>query len=161
MPAKPSVLFVCLGNICRSPSAEGIFRSLLSQEGLHETVTVDSAGTGDWHVGAAPDPRAQDAAKRRGVDLSTLRARQVTKQDFNHFDYILAMDHSNLNNLKRMAAPNVHDRLYLFMSFADNHPEQEVPDPYYGGDEGFDRVLNMIEDASFGLLRTLRQAHAI
>lgn len=154
------VLFVCLGNICRSPTAEGVFRTLLIREGLESVVAVDSAGTHAYHVGSAPDARAQEAARRRGVDLSSFRGRQVEPSDFREFDYILAMDADNHGNLRTIAGEH-HHKLRLFMEYADNFEENEVPDPYYGGDNGFERVLDMIENASEGLLRELRRVHSI
>ena len=153
------VLFVCLGNICRSPTAEGVFQNLLSEQGMEKRVLVDSAGTGSWHVGNPPDPRAQEAALRRGIDLSGLRGRQVSHHDFSEFDYILAMDNSNLIDLKTMSPSQHRERISLFLEYADDFTESEVPDPYYGG--GFDLVLDMIESASRGLLTDIRNRHNI
>ncbi len=147
-----SVLFVCLGNICRSPTAHGIFQALVDERGLGERITVDSAGTGGWHVGKAPDQRAAAAARQRGYDLSALRARQVSSADFERFDYILAMDHDNFSDLQALAPTTHCARLQLFLDYASDHDEREVPDPYYGGDAGFERVLDMVEDAAQGLL---------
>lgn len=147
------VLFVCLGNICRSPTAEGVLRHKLREAGLAEQVEVDSAGTGDWHVGKAPDTRTREAALRRGYDLSLLRARQVSVEDFSRFDLVLAMDHSNLRDLKGLrrncSEPDLFLRRYGLV------PE-EVPDPYYGGEEGFEEVLNLIEQACDGLVAEIR-----
>lgn len=154
------VLFVCLGNICRSPTAEGVFRALLARERLQSVVDVDSAGTHAYHVGSAPDERARAAALRRGVDLSAIRGRQAEPSDFHEFDHILAMDAENHAHLRSIAGDHVH-KLSLFMEYADNFEETEVPDPYYGGPNGFERVLDMIEDASEGLLRELRRTHSI
>lgn len=151
------VLFVCLGNICRSPTAEGVFRHMVSQEGLNDLISTDSAGTGSWHVGASPDQRAQQAALKRGVDLSDLRARQVRASDFRTFDYVLAMDRQNYVNLQAIALPEYEDRLSMFLSFAENVSQEEVPDPYYGGPDGFDHVLDLIEAASKGLLADIRK----
>jgi protein-tyrosine phosphatase len=152
-----SVLFVCLGNICRSPTAEGVFRQLLAQQGVAEAIRVDSAGTGAWHVGEPPDARAQAAARTRGVDLSKLRARQVSPDDFEIFDHILAMDESNLTDLADLCPPRHRSKLRLFLEFAPHAEEREVPDPYFGGDDGFGRVLDLIEAASRGFLAHLQQ----
>jgi len=149
-----SVLFVCMGNICRSPTAEGVFRARAQREGLAEKIFIDSAGTRGYHVGAPPDRRAQEAARRRGYDLSTQRAQQVTAEDCARFDYLLAMDRPNLERL-RLLCPQRDAR--LFLSFAADIPELEVPDPYYGGEEGFERVLDLIEAASEGLLAEIRK----
>lgn len=152
------VLFVCLGNICRSPTAHGVFENLVTQRGLERLVQVDSCGTGDWHIGHAPDQRASAEAASRGYDLSHLRARQVQINDFDEFDYILAMDKQNLADLKAMCPSDFQGHLGLFLPFAAEASVEEVPDPYYGGDEGFTRVLDMIEAASEGLLREIRSA---
>ncbi|GAB3272234.1 low molecular weight protein-tyrosine-phosphatase [Parahaliea aestuarii] len=151
MSSQVRILFVCLGNICRSPTAHGVFEQMVAARGLSARVEVDSCGTGDWHIGRAPDQRAQAAAAARGYDLQHLRARQVSPADFDRFDYILAMDESNLRDLQAMRPASFTGHLGLFLPFADS-PEREVPDPYYGGDEGFDRVLDLIEAASSGLL---------
>lgn len=145
------VLFVCLGNICRSPTAHGVFESMVRDRGVEHQISVDSAGTGAWHVGELPDPRARNKAKDRGHDLSHIRARQVDQSDFHDFDYILAMDHSNLSNLKAACPESKQHKLSLFLDFTEL-PESEVPDPYYGGDQGFDHVLDLVESASEGLL---------
>jgi protein-tyrosine phosphatase len=154
------VLFVCLGNICRSPTAHAVFESLLSQRGLSRVVSVDSCGTGDWHVGHPPDPRAVGEALRRGYDLSHLRARQVEPGDFRRSDYILAMDRMNLADLQAIRPPDFPGHLGLFLAFASGSDTQEVPDPYYGGGGGFGRVLDLIEDASEGLLQEICGATA-
>lgn len=154
------ILFVCLGNICRSPSAEGVFRQKLAQAGLADRVEVDSAGTHAYHVGSAPDERAQAAASRRGIDLSDLRGRQVSRRDFEYYDYILAMDRDNLENLKMMCPPEYQNKVTLFLDFAEGIRDVEVPDPYYGGGDGFERVLDMLDAASDGLLRALREQMA-
>ncbi|OUS09650.1 phosphotyrosine protein phosphatase [Gammaproteobacteria bacterium 53_120_T64] len=150
-----AVLFVCLGNICRSPTAHGVFEKLLAEQGLDSCIRVDSAGTGDWHLGKQPDPRTIAAGQRRGYDFSQLRARQVSEDDFSHFDYILAMDGSNLTNLQAMRPPAFKGRLSLFLPFGPG-TQHEVPDPYAGGEEGFEQVLDMIEQAGEGLLAHLR-----
>ena len=155
------VLFVCLGNICRSPTAEGVFRSVVEQAGLLESIEIDSAGTHAYHVNAPPDRRAQEAASRRGIDLSMLRGRKATDLDLEQFDYILAMDEENHANLLAICPPGYEHKVRLFMEFAPQRPEREVPDPYYGGDSGFDRVLDMIEEASRGLLTHLRARHGL
>ena len=151
---KTRVLFVCMGNICRSPTAEGVFRYHVEQAGLADRLEVDSAGTHAYHVGEPADRRARAAAERRGMSLDGIRARRVSSQDYERFDYIIAMDEDNLARL-RDEAPEGHDaRLHLFLEFASGS-ETEVPDPYYGGAAGFERVLDLVEDASRGLLETL------
>lgn len=155
------VLFVCLGNICRSPTAEGMFRHVVTQAGLLEHVEIDSAGTHAYHVGEPPDRRAQAAARRRGIDLSALRGRQAQPVDIQRFDYVLAMDEENYQNLLAICPPGLEHKLRLFLEFAPGRPEREVPDPYFGGEAGFDRVLDMIEDASRGLLAELRDRYRI
>jgi protein-tyrosine phosphatase len=149
------VLFVCLGNICRSPTAEGVFRHRLREAGLEARVEVDSAGTGDWHVGKAPDLRTRQAALRRGYDLSALRARQVAGDDFRRFDLILAMDGSNLQHLQRMRPSADAAELDLFLRRYQLALD-EVPDPYYGGEDGFEQVLDLIELASDALLAEIK-----
>ena len=149
------VLFVCTGNICRSPTAEGVFRHRARQAGL-TSLQIDSAGTAGWHVGKAPDPRTVAAAQRRGYDLSALRARQVRAADFDNFDIVLAMDKQNLAELKSIAPHGVKTGLGLFLDYAEGAPFSEVPDPYYGGDAGFEQVLDLIERASDGLIARLR-----
>lgn len=155
------VLFVCLGNICRSPTAEGVFRTLVSKEGLQEKISVDSAGTHAYHIGEGPDPRSQAAAALRGIDLSGLRGRRATAADIKEFDYILAMDQENYANLIDMTPAKYASRVNLLMHYAPERSEDEVPDPYFGGEGGFDRVLDMIEDASRGLLTAIRRQHNI
>jgi protein-tyrosine phosphatase len=150
---KISVLFVCMGNICRSPTAQGVFRALLQREGLSDRILTDSAGTIAYHVGEKPDRRAMQTAMKRGVDLSDLRARRTRAEDFEAFDYVVAMDRANYNDLREICPPGYEDRLYLFLDFAPHLPEDEVPDPYYGGVAGFDRVFDLVEDASRGLLK--------
>lgn len=150
------VLFVCLGNICRSPSAEGVFRKLVEEQGLDEVIEIDSAGTHAYHVGAAPDDRAQEAASRRGIDMSSLVGRRVDHGDFYIFDYVLAMDESNEYHLREMAPAGEIHKIKLFLEFAPQRSEREVPDPYYGGHSGFEHVLDLIEDASEGLLADIK-----
>jgi len=145
------VLFVCLGNICRSPTAEGVFRHKLRAAGLDHRVQVDSAGTGDWHVGKAPDSRTRQAALRRGYDLSAQRARHVEAADFQRFDLILAMDQSNLRNLEALRPADGCADLDLYLRRYELTLD-EVPDPYYGGEDGFEQVLDLIEQASDALL---------
>jgi protein-tyrosine phosphatase len=150
------VLFCCMGNICRSPSAEGVFRAQLAAAGLHEAVDVDSAGTDGWHAGEAPDARATRHAARRGYDLSSLRARRVEVADFERFDLVLAMDHDNLARLRALCPPPRQAGLRLLMSYAPDAGSEVVPDPYYGGAAGFERVLDLIELGCRGLLAQLR-----
>lgn len=150
-----SVLFVCLGNICRSPAAEGTLRALARARGVD--VTIDSAGTGGWHAGDPPDPRMIRAAARRGIDISYLRARKVDFSDFYQFDYILAMDLSNFADLIDMAPPNRSCDIRLFLDFAPGD-ERETPDPYYGGASGFERVLDLIEAGAEGFLDHLEDS---
>lgn len=154
------VLFVCLGNICRSPTAEGVFRRLLARENLESAVEVDSAGTHAYHIGSPPDQRAQEAAWRRGMDLSWMRGRRAGPEDIAAYDYVLAMDRENLQNLILING-GPHDKIRLLMEYSAGFDETEVPDPYYGGPNGFERVLDMIEDACEGLLHELRRAHSL
>jgi protein-tyrosine phosphatase len=151
------ILFVCLGNICRSPTAEGVLRALAAREAPELAIEVDSAGTAAYHVGEPPDPRTRQAASRRGYDLTALRARIVEPLDFERFDLILAMDRENLRVLERRAPASVHERLRLFLEFAPEAGPSEVPDPYYGGPNGFEEVLDLIEAATRGLIAHLRQ----
>lgn len=150
--SKVKVLFVCMGNICRSPTAEGVFQHKVLTAGMLDRIDIDSAGTHDYHIGKSPDRRAQHAALGRGYDLSELRGRQVAAADFQTFDYILAMDQENLGNLLRLCPPQHQHKVRLFMSFSRKFGEREVPDPYYGGEQGFEQVLDMVEDAASGLL---------
>lgn len=152
-----SVLFVCLGNICRSPTAEGVFRDLVRREGLADQIRIDSAGTAAYHVGSAPDRRAQAEAKRRGIDISDLRARQARAGDFADFDYVLAMDRENHMNLLSICPAGREERLRMFLDFAPHLPRREVPDPYYDGN--FDGVYDLIEEAAKGLLADIRAKH--
>lgn len=155
---KISVLFICMGNICRSPTAEAVFRHYVENAGLAEHLHIDSAGTHDYHIGEPPDARTQRAAQQRGYDMSALRGRQVEAADFDRFDYVLAMDHANLAILQRLAQQRGGNP-QLFLEYAKHHKEREVPDPYYGGAEGFERVLDMVEDAAEGLLQHIRERH--
>ncbi|AMR77467.1 low molecular weight protein-tyrosine-phosphatase [Cupriavidus nantongensis] len=154
---KPyAILMCCMGNICRSPTAEGVLRAKLDAAGLAALVELDSAGTHEYHLGRAPDPRTQRHALQRGYDLSALRARKVGVPDFDRFDLILAMDRENLAGLLKLR-PDAGDKVRLLMSFATRHDADEVPDPYYGEGDGFERVLDYIEDACDGLVAELRQ----
>lgn len=150
-----NVLFVCLGNICRSPTAEGIFRHYVEQAGLDDAISIDSAGTADWHIGKTPDPRTQAAAAQRGYDLSGLRGRQAQPEDFAKFDLILAMDKSNLSNLQAIQPADGKAELALYLPRFGISPD-EVPDPYYGGEDGFELVLDMLEQASQVLLDEIK-----
>lgn len=151
------VLFVCLGNICRSPTADGIFQKLVSDAGLTKRIQVDSAGTANWHQGRAPDPRTVAAAAKRGFDLSVLRARAVKRSDFDEFDYILAMDEDNLADLQSLKPADYSGHLGLFLAFGSKKSYREVPDPYHGGSEGFELVLDLVEDAATGLLKSIQE----
>jgi len=154
---KVSILFVCMGNICRSPTAEGVFRKVVGDAGLDAHIRIDSAGTHAYHVNEPPDRRARAAAERRGFLLNNIRARRVIDEDFEHFDYILAMDEDNLLVLRDSAPEHQRSKISLFLEFSGSGRELEVPDPYYGGTVGFERVLDLVEDASRGLLETLRR----
>ena len=151
------VLFVCMGNICRSPMAEGVFRQLIRQAGLDDVVKVTSAGTHAFHAGEAPDKRAQSAVGKRGIDISDLRARRIKEKDFDEFDMILAMDWDNLSLLQQMAPKRTHHKLQLLMRFATEHESATIPDPYYGNAQGFEQVLDYIEDACAGLLEVAKR----
>lgn len=154
------VLFVCMGNICRSPTAQGVFERLVADCELGDLIEIDSAGTHAYHVGERPDERATVAAQKRGVDLTTQRARRVAADDFDRFDYVVAMDRSNFEDLAASCPAGQETKLRLFMEFAE-HAASEVPDPYYGGVTGFERVLDMIELASAGLLAEIREQHRL
>ena len=154
--ASRRVLFVCMGNICRSPTAEGVFRKLLAEQAPELDVEIDSAGTHGYHDGAPPDPRACRAAERRGVDLKPLRARRVTERDFERFELLLAMDEQNLEFLLEVCPPEFRSRVRLLLEFAPHLERREVPDPYYGGSTGFEHVLDLVEEAAAGLLEHLR-----
>lgn len=156
---KVKVLFVCMGNICRSPTAEAVFRHFVARAGLIDSIHIDSAGTHDYHIGDAPDSRTQRAAQQRGYDMSQLRGRQVEVRDFAHFDFVLAMDEANLAILQQMRPRDAQSYLGLYLEFAQRHSDRVVPDPYYGGEQGFERVLDMVEDAAEGLLREIQQRY--
>lgn len=149
------VLFICMGNICRSPTAEGVFRHKVKNADIEDQFVIDSAGTHAYHVGNPPDLRAQDAALKRGIDLRTQRARRVKTDDFLTFDYVIAMDESNKRDLLTICPAGYEDRIHLFLDFADCK-ESEVPDPYYGQGRGFEIVLNLVENAADGLLEHIR-----
>ena len=151
------VLFVCMGNNCRSPSAEGVFRHLVTEEGLANDFHIDSCGTISHHTGDAPDSRAQATALARGIDISNLRGRQYQQSDFEKFDYIVTMDNQNYREMVVESPEQYRNKIYLFCKFAHNYNEQEVPDPYYGGKKGFEQVYDLILDASKGLLTHIRE----
>jgi protein-tyrosine phosphatase len=153
--AKRRLLFVCLGNICRSPMAEGAFRRVADEEGVLHLFDIDSAGLGDWHVGQAPDTRAQVAAQNRGMDISGQSARQIAPGDYDHFDLLLAMDGSNYDELVQLAPSDARHKIRRFLDFAPQVGTADVPDPFYGGAEGFDHALDLIEQAARGLLAEL------
>ncbi len=150
-----NVLFVCMGNICRSPTVEAVFRAALEQQRLDDRIHVDSAGTGNWHVGSPPDPRAIQAARRRGYDLTALRARQFEVADFARYGWILAMDEGNLRELEAIRPTAFTGHLGLLLEFVPELGVREVPDPYYGGREGFDHVLDLAEASAAALIRHL------
>ena len=151
------VLFVCMGNICRSPTAEAVFKHHLVKSGLAREVYADSAGTHDYHVGDPPDARAQEAARKRGYDMNALRGRLVTYEDLMEFDYVLAMDEINLQHLRRNCLSEHRNKLRLLTEFSDKFSGSEIPDPYYGGPRGFDTVLDMIEGSVQGLIAQLKK----
>lgn len=155
-PQPVKVLFVCMGNICRSPTAEGVFRHLVREAGLDGQIHTDSAGTHAYHVGEPPDRRAQATAASRGIQLDDLRARRVSAEDFHEFDYVLAMDNDNHYMLASLCPEGREDRLHMFLAFAPHLTIREVPDPYYGGPQGFEQVFDMVEHASRGLLEDIR-----
>lgn len=155
------VLMVCMGNICRSPLAHGLFEDLVEREGLSELIVVDSAGTHAYHVGEPPDPRSQQTALRHNIDLSRQRARRVAADDFDRFDYILAMDQDNYTNLINSAPKGQQHKVRLFLEFAPQRREREVPDPYYGGHDGFEHVYELVEAAAMGLLADIRGRHGL
>ncbi len=154
---QTQVLFCCMGNICRSPTAHGVFRQLVMDSGLQDQIAIDSAGTHAYHVGNPPDNRAQATAQRRGIDLADLRARQVSQADFIQHDYVLVMDQANYQDLMSICPAESQHKIRLFLDFAADWQENEVPDPYYGGPRGFERVFDMIEAASRGLLADIQQ----
>ena len=149
------VLFVCMGNICRSPTAEGVFHKLLEDMGTKDRFMIDSAGTHAYHVGEQPDHRAQQTARRRGIDLSFIRARKVAPSDFEHFDHILAMDSDNYAILQTICPDQHRQKVRLFLEYAPDCGETDVPDPYYGGQNGFDYVFDLVEEASKGFYRSV------
>jgi len=155
--ATHRVLFVCLGNICRSPTAEGVLRHVAAKEAPQLALEIDSAGTADYHIGAPPDPRSQRAALRRGIDISGLRARQVMVEDFARFDLILAMDKENLRELQALQPHNSHAAVKLFLDYAPDMGRRDVPDPYYGGAAAFEEVLDLTTAAARGLLSALQE----
>jgi protein-tyrosine phosphatase len=155
------ILFVCLGNICRSPSAEAVFRAMAAREAPELSIEVDSAGTGGYHIGSPPDERSQEAARRRGYDMASLRARIVEPGDFERFDLILAMDETNYSVLRKRAPAAYRERVQLFLDYAPDCGMSEVPDPYYGGPAGFEHVLDLVEEASRGLIAHLRERRRV
>ncbi|PIE43719.1 MAG: phosphotyrosine protein phosphatase [Gammaproteobacteria bacterium] len=152
------VLFVCLGNICRSPTAQGTFRKLVQDQGLDGQIETDSAGTAPYHIGKTPDMRAQKTAASRGIDISDLRARQIKASDFEEFDYILAMDNANLEDLLDICPDQHKHKVMLFLSFIQAGEYDEVPDPYYGGQAGFDIVFDLVQQASEALLDRIQSS---
>ena len=155
------VLFVCMGNICRSPTAHGVFQSLVDEQGLGGSIQVDSAGTHSYHIGSPPDLRSQATAKSRGIDLAGLRARRFVTTDFAEFDYLLAMDHANLSDMLALKPDDeTRARAKLMLEFSNKFEQPEVPDPYFG-DDGFDLVFEMIDDASRGLLKDIRSRYKV
>jgi protein-tyrosine phosphatase len=151
------ILFVCMGNICRSPTAEGVFRKLVTEQLPEWRIEIDSAGTHAYHVGEPPDPRACRAAERRGIDLTRQRARRVTAEDFARFDLVVAMDELNRATLLDVCPPDYHARIRLMMEFAPRLQRKDVPDPYYGGSNGFEQVLDLVEEAAAGLISHVRE----
>jgi protein-tyrosine phosphatase len=156
MKGKVKVLFVCMGNICRSPTAHGVFRHLVEAQGYADLIEIDSAGTHSYHIGKPPDQRGQQAAVSRGIDIGDLRARQVNQHDFSEFDYVIAMDNDNFSELEDICPADQRQRLHMMMDFAPERSETEVPDPYYSGE--FGRVFDMVDVASRGLLQHIIQA---
>ncbi len=154
-----NVLFVCMGNICRSPTAQGVFENLVELEQLGDKIYIDSAGTHAYHIGEAPDPRAISAAAQRHINISDQTARKVKSDDFERFDYVLAMDKDNLNMLDAICPAKPKAKVSLFLDFAKHAGESEVPDPYYGGANGFEHVLDLVQAASEGLLEDIKQTH--
>ena len=156
-----NVLFVCMGNICRSPTAHGVFQKLVEEQSLHNLIRIDSAGTYAYHAGERPDPRARTAAAKRGYDLSKIKARKIDVSDFLQFDYVLAMDNENREDLLELCEKNQKRKIKLFLEFAKGSKNREVPDPYFGGLNGFETVLDLIEDASHGLLEYIKKTHSL
>ena len=160
-PAPMRVLMVCMGNICRSPTAQGVLEHLVAQQGWHPIIQIDSAGTHDYHIGLPPDTRSQQHARARGYDLSSQRARQLLRNDFSRFDWVLVMDADNERIARALCPPQHQPKIHRLAAFCQRHQAQEVPDPYYGGPAGFEQVLDMLEDACQGLLGQLNpQAQA-
>ncbi len=157
---KIKILFVCMGNICRSPTAHGVFEVLVEREGLTHRIEVDSAGTHAYHVGKSPDQRAQETALKRGLDISHQRARKVKSRDFVEYDYVLVMDQDNFHALCGICPEGMEDKLQLLMDYAPDLRLREVPDPYCGGSQGFEVVFDMVEAAAKGLLEDLREQHS-
>ncbi len=157
--SKVSVLFVCLGNICRSPTAHAVFRKLVEDQGLADQIEIDSAGTAAYHVGKHPDTRSMEVARQRGIEMMDLRARKVDFGDFYQYDYVLAMDDENYYNLKEMALAEHYDKIQMFLDYSAEFDEREVPDPYYGGQQGFNHVFDLVTSASEGLLEHIRKNH--
>jgi len=153
------VLFVCMGNICRSPTAHGVFEHRVQQASLAQRIEIDSAGTHAYHVGEPPDKRSQASALNRGFDLSSQRARRVRKTDFDEYDYVIAMDNDNLANLLEICPRTLRHKVSLFLSYSSDIDEDEVPDPYYGGPKGFEHVLDMVESAADGLLSEIKEGY--
>ena len=153
---KHKILFVCTGNICRSPSAEGVFRDIVNEQKLSQFFYIDSCGTHGYHTGQSPDSRSQYAAMKRGIDISQQIARTIEENDFNRFDYILAMDNYNLSFLQSMADEDYLDKIHLFLEYDENSKLIEIPDPYYGGEDGFEIVLDLLQQASIGLIKHLK-----
>lgn len=155
------VLFVCMGNICRSPTAEGVFRHFVVEQNLQDAILIDSAGTHSYHIGSPPDRRSQEAAKIRGYDLSRLKARRVSAEDFEQFDYVLAMDNVNYEDLRQIGPDDLFHKIELFLDYAEDIKEREVPDPYYGAKKGFEYVLDLVESGARGLLKAIREKHGL
>jgi protein-tyrosine phosphatase len=149
-----------MGNICRSPTAHGVFQAMVDKHGLGDRISVDSAGTHSYHIGSTPDPRSQHTARSRGVDLSRLRARQFRSEDFLSFDYLIAMDRSNFTQMAAIKPDEASARLDLMLDYSKQYDQKEVPDPYFG-DDGFELVFDMVSEASEGLLRHIREHHQI
>lgn len=157
---KIRVLFVCLGNICRSPTAEGVFRDQVARAGLADSFEIDSAGTSGWHQGEGPDSRSQREALRHGVDISRQRSRALNERDFHRFDYLVAMDRANLREMRKRCPEALQGRLHLFTDFAPEFGADEVPDPYYGGPKGFEHVFNLCSACAEGLLSAIQRERA-
>jgi len=152
MTGKTKVLFVCMGNICRSPSAQGTFEKLVEKKGLKRQFFIDSAGTHSYHVGVRPDTRSVQAALNRGIDISQQKARKITQEDFESFEYIVVMDNANHMNVKMICPSKQQHKIFKMMNFSASSKCTEVPDPYYGGEQGFELVLDLLTNASIGLL---------